>query len=125
MLSDDEPNCACYCRKQKCFVSFTKTVLTDSDKFRIKLLEEKYEYALGRIRVETACKRNGITAAFSEKEVPAGKDRVAYETQCLQVSGIIIIALGAYALHFVNFVKGKPVKMLEKLDARYDLKTAS
>ena len=48
--------------------------MTDSDKARIRPLEEKSDYSLWRVRVESACDSKGLTDAFTKKEVPEGAD---------------------------------------------------
>ena len=99
--------------------------MTDSDKVCIKPLDETSNYALWNFRVEAACQGKGITAAFSEKEFPAGDDRLAFEAQRLQVSGIIITALEDHVIRVVKSVKGMPVEMLEKLNSGYESKTVA
>ena len=70
-----------------------------------------------------ACQAKGLTAAFSEKEISAGNDLVAFEAQRIQISGIIINVLDDHSLRVVKFVKRKPFNMLKKMDARYESKT--
>ena len=99
--------------------------MTDYDKVRIRPLDEKSDYSLWRLRVESAVDKKGLTAAFTQKEAPLDVDAVAFESQKKQASGIIVEALGDHALRVVRTVKGKPVEMLEKLDGRYDSKTTA
>ena len=99
--------------------------MTETDKVRIRPLDDKSAYALWRLRVESACDDRGLTAAFNQKEAPAGTDGSKFAQECLKVSGIIVAALGDSALRLVKSVRGKPTEMLEKLDARFDSKTTA
>ena len=99
--------------------------MTETDKVRIRPLDDKSDYALWRLRVESACDDRGLTAAFNQKEAPAGTDGSKFAQECLKVSGIIVAALGDSALRLVKSVRGKPTEMLEKLDARFDSKTTA
>lgn len=100
--------------------------MIDQQRPRIKLLDDKSSNALLHLQVESAVNMKGLTAAFASKEVPTGVERTKFEEQFLQVSGIIVSALGDHALRVVRSVVGNPTEMLEKLDARYGSKlTAS
>ena len=99
--------------------------MTETDKVRIRPLDDKSDYALWRLRVQSVCDDRGLTAAFNQKEALADADASKFAEQCLKVSGIIVAALGDSALRLVKSVRGKPVEMLEKLDARYDSKTTA
>ena len=69
--------------------------MTDQDKPRIRPLDDKSDYSMWRTRVESAADGKGLTAAFNEKEVPAGVDSGEFAKQRLQASSIIVAALGA------------------------------
>lgn len=99
--------------------------MSESEKPRIRPLDDKSDYSLWRIRVESACDDKGLTAAFTQKEVPVDADRAKFEEQRLKASGIIVAACGDHALRVVKTVRGNPVEMMEKLDARYDSKTTA
>ena len=86
--------------------------MTDYDKVRIRPLDEKSDYSLWRLRVESAVDKKGLTAAFTQKEAPLCVDAVAFENQKKQASGIIFKALGDHSLHVVRNEKDKPVEML-------------
>jgi len=99
--------------------------MTDSEKTRIQPLDEKSDNSLWRVRVESSCDSKGLTAAFTKKEVPEGMDPDKFAQERVQASGIIVTACGDHALRVVKTIKGKPVEMMERLDARYDSKTTA
>lgn len=94
--------------------------MTDSDKFRIKDLDGNSDYALWHLRVEAACVGKGLRDAFSLERALAGSDSNTFVTGKNQAS-----ALGDHSLRIVRTVVGKLLEMLEKLDARYDLKSTA
>ena len=48
--------------------------MTDSDNARIRQLDDKSDYFLWRLRVQSASDSKELTAAFTSKEVPAAVD---------------------------------------------------
>lgn len=94
--------------------------MTNSDKIRLKALDEKSDYALWRLRVEATCTAKGFTAALNTEEVPPGVDRGKFIGKHLQASRIIMRSLGDHALRVVRSVIGEATGVMEKLDARYD-----
>lgn len=99
--------------------------MSDTEKVRIKPRDERSDYALWRVRVESACDGKGLTAAFPQKKSPSGADADKFAEQRLQVSGISVAALGDHALRVVKDLRGNPTEMMEKLDPRYDSKTTA
>lgn len=102
-------------------------------------MKDKSDYGLSKIRVEEAPFRLGLDQVM-EIEGPAGdttagatssdaadgaqspRDR-ELKTQRRKDSSLIISALDDQALRVVHKLHGDPVKMMTKLDERYDSKT--
>ena len=99
--------------------------MTDSEKARILQLDDKINYALRCLRVESFYGSMKLTAAFTLKEFPAGLDSAKFAEQRLKASVIIVNTLDDHALRVLKAQKGDSVEMLEKLDARYDSKTTA
>ena len=102
--------------------------MTETEKIRIRPLDDKSDYALWRIRIYGVISAKSLETVFETRrqgEVCSSTSTTspASETQCQQASNIIVSALGDHALRVVRTVIGKPKEMMEKLDARYDSKT--
>ena len=99
--------------------------MTDTEKLRIKVLDEKADYTLWKIRLTAVCNFKGCDSALtSERPVRPMTDDV-FAGHKKTASGLIVTALNDAALRVVRSVIGEPVKMFQKLDARYDSKTTS
>jgi len=57
--------------------------MSETEKSRIRPLDDKSDYALWRVRVESACDDKGLTAAFNQKEAPEGVSADEFEKQRL------------------------------------------
>ena len=99
--------------------------MSDHDKVRVHQLDDKSDYSLWRIPVESACQEKVLTAALSMTESLDGIDKDNFAEKRVKVSGILVVASGDSALRVVRSVKGNPIEMLEKLDDRYDSKTTA
>lgn len=108
--------------------------MTETDKPRIKALDDKSDYALWRIRVKAAISAKGLDVLFQEGkvDVPTKEGEpstsksaadAAKDEQCQQASNIIVSTLGDHALRVVRAVIGSPKAMMKKLDDRFDSKT--
>ena len=97
--------------------------MTDSEKTMIKALTETSDYSLWKVRVEAACEEKDCEDAL-DKSLEADESDTMKKAR-RKASAIIIKALSDTPLRIVKEVKGSPVKMLEKLDARYASKTAA
>lgn len=105
--------------------------MAESDRHRIKPLDEKSDYTLWRIRVVAAISAKGLDKVFEPKkkngEASSSPTREAgceaTVEQCQQASNIIVSALSDHALRVVRSVIGNPLKMMAKLNDRYDSKT--
>ena len=102
--------------------------MTETEKIRIRPLDDKSDYALWRIRIYAVISAKSLETVFETRrqgEVCSSTSTTspASETQCQQASNIIVSALGDHALRVVRTVIGKPKEMMEKLYARYDSKT--
>lgn len=102
--------------------------MTETEKIRIRQLDDKSDYALWRIRIFAAISAKSLETVFETRKQGEASSSTsttspASETQCQQASNIIVSALGDHALRVVRTVIGNPKEMMEKLDARYDSKT--
>lgn len=99
--------------------------MTDSDKtsLKIKPLTDQSDYQLWKVRLEGACVEKNCEEAL--EQFPAEMSETDYKKKQRLASSIKIAALSDTALRIVQMVKGDPVQMLEKLDARYASKTAA
>lgn len=96
--------------------------MTEQDKPLTQSLDDRSDYALLRQRAEAACNSMGRTASFTSDELPSGADREKFAEQFLQVSFIIVSALGDHSILVLRTLIGRPTEMLEKVDTRFDSK---
>ena len=54
--------------------------MSESEKSRIRPLDDKSDYSLWRIRFASAIDKKGITTAFTQKEFPTGVDPPDFKT---------------------------------------------
>lgn len=102
--------------------------MSETDKLRIKPLDDKSDYSLWRIRVEAACSAKGLDNVLLVEEPErdtAESDIATFKAHQMQASNIMVGALSDHPLRVVRTVIGKPYQMLAKLDARYDSKSTS
>lgn len=105
------------------------SMMTDSEKYRIKPLDDKSDYTLWRIRVFAAISAKGLDKVF-EAQTDGDKDSTsrdigcnATDEQCQKASNIIVSTLSDNALRVIRFCIGNPILMMEKLNNRFDSKT--
>ena len=101
--------------------------MTDTDKLRIKQLDDKDDYRLWRIRIAAACDGKGLEAVLDHKECPRGDadEKKKFVSDQKKASNIIVAALSDKALRVVRANIGNPHLMLTKLDERYDSKSTA
>ena len=99
--------------------------MTDTEKVRLKVLDDKADYSLWKIRLEAVCSVKGCESALTSDGPPEGVLTDQFEQHKKTASGIIVTALNDSALRVVRSVIGKPNQMLEKLNARFDSRTTS
>lgn len=99
--------------------------MTNSDNLRIKVLDENTEYGLWRIRLEGACDLNNCAHARTANRPDISISDAYHAVHRKTAIGIIVCPVNDAALRVVRSVIGKPVEMLQKLDARYDSKWTS
>lgn len=102
--------------------------MSDLDKLRIKVLDEKSDYALWRIRLNAICCSKGCDLALTTERAADVSDAAAVEKfnkQQKDASSIIVSSLNDAALRVVRSVIGKPVAMIEKLDNRFNSHTTA
>jgi len=105
--------------------------MTDTDKLKIRQLDDKSDYALWRIRVRAAISAKGLKKVFGESDTATSGDASAASAAAPsiehleQASNIIVSALGDHALRVVRAVIGDPKAMMDKLDARYSSKSVA
>lgn len=98
-------------------------LLTDSDKIRVRLLDDKSDYTLWRIRVRAFISSRGLDYVFGDIVL---EDQVTFTGRKRQANKIIMNALMDPAFRVLSSIFGNPKEMLVKLDARYHVKfTAS
>lgn len=99
--------------------------MTESDNvsLKIKPLTENSDYALWKVRLESACVHKNCEEALVE--CPREMAEEDYKKKQKLASSIMVMALSDPALRIVHSVKHDPVKMIELLDARYASKTAA
>ena len=102
----------------------------EKEKVRIRPLNDRTDYRLWKIRVESACKAMHLDDVLTADELPAtdatDKSNLAKfaKRQC-KASSLIVSALSDQALRVVRSVIGFPFRMMEKLDARYNSRTTA
>lgn len=98
-------------------------LLTASDKIRVRLLDDKSDYTLWRIRVRAFISSRGLDYVFGDIVL---EDQVTFTGRKRQANKIIMNALMDPAFRVRSSIFGNPKEMLVKLDARYHVKfTAS
>lgn len=100
---------------------------TESEKTRIKPLDDATDYSLWRIRIEAACSAKGFDDILLTSDCTASDEtgKEDFRKRQKQASNIIISALNDAPLRVVRDVIGDPCAMLKKLDKRYDAKTTA
>lgn len=94
--------------------------MSDPDRFRIRQLDDKSDYALWRIRVKAI-----IGAKGYNDEIDADGPKRPTDEEKLHASNIIVSTLSDQALRVVRSDIGEPIDMLSKLDARYDSRSTA
>lgn len=99
--------------------------MTDTDKIKIRPLDDKSDFALWRIRVQAAISAKGLSSALEKPTAEGTPVLDADKEKNQQASNIIVSALGDHALRVVRTIVGRPYEMMQKLDARYDSKSTA
>lgn len=101
--------------------------MTDFEKFRIKTLDDKDDYRLWRIRIAAACDGKGLEDVLSQERCTQEitYEKAKFATNQKKASNLIVAALSDRALRVMRSNIGKPYKMMQKLDDRYDSKSAA
>lgn len=101
--------------------------MSDTDKVRIKPLDDKDDYRLWRIRMATACDSKGLENVLAFERCPEDDDesKKKFKSDQKKASNIIVAALSDRALRVVRSNIGSPYLMINKLDERYDSKSAA
>lgn len=89
----------------------------DKGSHKIKRLSDSSDHALWKVRPEAACTEKNCERAPGElAEEICESD---YKRRQRLASSVIITALSDSTLRIIHSVKGSPLEMLKKLDARY------
>jgi len=64
--------------------------MTDTEKVRLRVLDEKADYALWKIRLEAVCSVKGCDMALTSNSTPAGMTDEKFKEHCRTASGIIV-----------------------------------
>ena len=101
--------------------------MAEFDKVRIKPLQSGNDYRLWSIRIEAACDSKNLDDILNRERKPhSDLDKKAkFANDMRKASGIIVGALGNEPLWIVRSEIGKPYSMINKLNERYDSKSAA
>lgn len=101
--------------------------MSDLKKIRIKPLDEKDDFRLWRIRIAAACDGKGLEGVIesASSEVTAADKISKFRSDQKKASNIIVAACSDKAFRVVRADIRNPYNMLEKLDHRYDSKSAA